>query len=284
MSDPKRWSDEGGGGTADERALLESGRDVRMPAALRKRVWLGIAAGVGASAGAAAGGAAAGSAIGQGTTAKGTLSLLLSGTAAKAVLAVALLGGAGAGVHALRSTGRSVAPADDVRTATREKTAPEPTEVPAAPDPRPGIERAPAVDTAEASGPVPEHEPRTPGAARRASKSIPAQTAAADDVAPPQAEPAPEARATSRLREESAAVVAARKTLLAGNPAEALRMLDRLRADYPNGALVQEREALTIRALVESGQKEAARKRAEAFFRAYPRSPHAAEVRALLGP
>jgi outer membrane protein assembly factor BamD (BamD/ComL family) len=86
------------------------------------------------------------------------------------------------------------------------------------------------------------------------------------------------------LREESAAVLAIRKTLLAGDASEALRMLDRASAEFQGGALVQEREALTVRALVESGQKEAARRRAEAFLRAFPRSPHAAEVRALVGP
>jgi outer membrane protein assembly factor BamD (BamD/ComL family) len=116
---------------------------------------------------------------------------------------------------------------------------------------------------------------------RGISKAAPAAPSNDESAAPP-AEPAPEVHAASRLREESAAVVAAREKLLSGDPVGALRMLDRLRADFPNGALGQEREALTVRALVESGQKEAARKRGEAFLRAFPRSPHAAEVRALL--
>src|SRR5262249_15104665 len=97
-------------------------------------------------------------------------------------------------------------------------------------------------------------------------------------------EPELESRATSRLREESAAVIAIRKMLLSGNAAEALRMLDRARTDFPGGALAEEREALTVRALVDLGEKGAARARGEAFLRTFPRSPHAAEVRALLRP
>jgi outer membrane protein assembly factor BamD (BamD/ComL family) len=116
--------------------------------------------------------------------------------------------------------------------------------------------------------------------ATRAPRS-PAAPRAEANVQP--SEPAPESRAASRLREESAAVLAIRKTLLSGDPREALRMLDRAASEFPNGALAQEREALSIRALVDSGEKEAARRRGEAFLRAYPKSPHAAEVRALVG-
>jgi outer membrane protein assembly factor BamD (BamD/ComL family) len=86
------------------------------------------------------------------------------------------------------------------------------------------------------------------------------------------------------LREESAAVLAVRKTLLAGNAIEALRMLERARVAFPSGALAEEREALAVRALVASGQSALARKRGEAFLHAFPRSPHASEVRAILGP
>jgi hypothetical protein len=277
MTDPKRWLDEGGGGTAEERALLEVGRNSKMPSALRKRVWLGVAggiAGVGASAGTAAGGA-----VGQGTAAKGTLSLLFSGAATKTVLAVAVLGGAGVGVTALRSGARPT-PA-----ATTIVPAPSPEKI----ENREATEKAvqePAVADTVASSAVPQQPkaraPVAPHGGPRGAAVAPAATA--DDVTPPRTEPAPETHVASRLREESAAVVAVRKTLLSGEPAEALRMLDRLRSDFPNGALVQEREALTVRALVEAGQKDAARKRGDAFLRAFPRSPHAAEVRALLGP
>jgi hypothetical protein len=291
MTDPKRWLDEGGGGTAEERDLLESGRNVTMPSALRKRVWLGIAAGV-AGVGASAG-TAAGEAIGQGAASKGTLSLLLSGAGAKTVLAVALLGGAGIGVTALRSKEPATPPANASHT-------PSPDPVEAREAVEPAVTQPSAVDNSEATGAAPapttatapEHKLRAQGASqstatsapRSAARSTSAPAASSEGVAPAPEARAAEAPPASRLREESAAVVAIRKTLVAGDPAEALRLLERARAEFPNGALVQEREALTVRALAESGRKDAARKRGEAFLRAFPRSPHAAEVRELIAP
>jgi hypothetical protein len=281
MTDPKRWLDEGGGGTAEERELLEAGRDAQMPSALRKRVWVGIAAGV-AGVGIPAG-TAAGGAVGQGATAaKGTIATLLSGAAAKTVLVVAALGGAGLGVTTWRSVAHQATIADDVHAAPVLPVETQPTAPIAPATPAPALDPT-KIDKVEVetSGAGVEHRPRGQAAPRAPRQVTSAQP---DEVAPPRAEPAPETHAMSRLREESASVVAIRKTLLAGDAAEALRMLDRARSDFPNGALVQEREALTVRALVESGQKEAAKKRGEAFLRAFPRSPHAAEVRALLGP
>ena len=77
-------------------------------------------------------------------------------------------------------------------------------------------------------------------------------------------------------------ILGARRVLRAGNPAGALTLLDAARARFPGGILVQEREALTIEALVRSGQRALATKRAEAFFRDYPKSPHGADVRSFV--
>jgi hypothetical protein len=52
---------------------------------------------------------------------------------------------------------------------------------------------------------------------------------------------------------------------------------------FADGALAQEREALTIEALAHAGRREAASARAVAFLRAYPGSPHAATVRTFVG-
>src|SRR5687768_3028445 len=98
MSDPKRWLDEGGGATFEERALLQAGRAVRMPGHLRTRVWAGVATGL---AGLETAVEAAG-ALQKGAAAKSALSLL-SSTAAKGLTAVALASGVGFGVAALRS-------------------------------------------------------------------------------------------------------------------------------------------------------------------------------------
>ena len=284
MIDPKRWSDEGGGATFEERELLRAGRDARLPDALRKRVWAGVATGLGAVETAAA----AGSALQSGGAAQGALTLL-SSTAVKGVAALAIAGSVGLGVASLRSPAdpsaahvARMAPAVTGESAAFEKSAAETLAVRA-----PELEaREPQnVSNKEIVG-VPngqESKGRTPRAARPNLRSgSPAPAARAMDNDQPQVEPSPEARRASRLAEESAAVVAIRKTLLAGEPAQALRMLDRASAQFPDGVLGQEREALAVRALVESGQRDAARRRGEAFLRAFPRSPHAAELRALL--
>ena len=78
-------------------------------------------------------------------------------------------------------------------------------------------------------------------------------------------------------------MLAIRRTLLAGNAREALSLLARAHADFPHGALAEEREALSVRALLGAGETDAARQRGEAFLRRFPRSPQAGEVRRLLG-
>ena len=86
----------------------------------------------------------------------------------------------------------------------------------------------------------------------------------------------------SQLREESEMILGARRVLRAGDPLRALTLLDAARARFPEGILVQEREALSIEALVRSGQRALATKRAEAFLRAYPKSPHGADVKRIV--
>lgn len=85
----------------------------------------------------------------------------------------------------------------------------------------------------------------------------------------------------SRLREESALVLRARERLRAGDPAGALRLLADARSRFPQGALGQEREALTIEALAAERNTGEARAHAEEFLRENPDSPHGARVRAI---
>ena len=73
----------------------------------------------------------------------------------------------------------------------------------------------------------------------------------------------------------------ARQALRAGNAARALRLLEEARQLFPTGVLQQERERLTIEALVKDGRRADASARAAAFLRRYPDSPHASEIRAL---
>jgi outer membrane protein assembly factor BamD (BamD/ComL family) len=72
----------------------------------------------------------------------------------------------------------------------------------------------------------------------------------------------------------------ARERLRGGDVPGALALLDEARARFPEGALVQEREALTIEALARRDDA-AARTRADAFLRDHPESLHAERIRAL---
>ena len=81
---------------------------------------------------------------------------------------------------------------------------------------------------------------------------------------------------------ESRRLVAARSLLRRGRPQAALEVLTSLAADFPSGALVQEREALTIEALLASGDRRSARRRALGFIARYPESPYAGDVREAL--
>jgi hypothetical protein len=64
----------------------------------------------------------------------------------------------------------------------------------------------------------------------------------------------------------------ARTRLAEGQPSATLELLRKHRGAYPTSALEQEREALTIRALVAGGKHGEARRRADAFAELYPTS------------
>jgi outer membrane protein assembly factor BamD (BamD/ComL family) len=76
----------------------------------------------------------------------------------------------------------------------------------------------------------------------------------------------------------------ARQLLRDKNPTAALTELDRLGRLFPSGPLEEEREVLTIEALVgSSGTADLGRRRAERFLAERPQSVHAARVRGLAG-
>ena len=82
----------------------------------------------------------------------------------------------------------------------------------------------------------------------------------------------------STLREESRALAEARGLLRAGEASAALARLDQMQAQFPRGALGQEREALAIEALAGAGQSAAAHARAQAFLARHPTSPYTATL------
>jgi hypothetical protein len=224
--------------------LLRAARREGMPPGEHGRVWASVAA--------AALVAPATTAVASVATTSGAAAV--AGTAkaggvallAKVTVAAVVLGTASvAGYRATRPAPPVAAPA---RAAVAPAAAPAPSE--------PLLPEAPAPVTH--AQPAPSRGPRTAAPAR----SLPA----------------------SRLAAEAALVVEARRALRAGDAGRALSQLEGARAELAGGALVQEREALTIEALSRLGRGPAAAARADAFLRAYPRSPHASAVRAFATP
>jgi hypothetical protein len=136
--------------------------------------------------------------------------------------------------------------------------------------------------------------PRALGAAAVTSRgaAAPAQEAEQPEAAPVVVEAArsphaarparPPARGT--LTHELAALDAARATLADGDAKSALALLDIYGESFPRGRLALEAEVLRIDALARSGQREAARQRANAFLRRHPTSVLASRVRAEARP
>lgn len=85
----------------------------------------------------------------------------------------------------------------------------------------------------------------------------------------------------SQLAGETRALRAARDELRAGKLADAFATLEASRHEFSAPELYQEREALMIELLHDSGQSSAAAARAGAFLRRFPESPHAAQIREL---
>jgi hypothetical protein len=80
------------------------------------------------------------------------------------------------------------------------------------------------------------------------------------------------------LRAEAAMLERARGALASGDPSAAAAMLREAERKFPRGFLLEEREALWIRALASGGQREAARARAAAFTRRFPASIQAGAI------
>lgn len=75
----------------------------------------------------------------------------------------------------------------------------------------------------------------------------------------------------------------ARSALARGEAAEALDAVDRHARDYPDGALVEEREALAIKALMALGRRDEARERAARFELRFPNGLLLRAVRGAVG-
>jgi hypothetical protein len=145
-----------------------------------------------------------------------------------------------------------------------------------------GVE--PGVEASRLPNPV----PRAPAGGLRKSGDRPRDPTAPRDrqVSPESSSPASgssfAAETPEDIRAETGLVAAGREALRAGHLAAATGLLEQARQRFPQGVLRQEREALAIEALVQSGQRELAVERARTFFRSYPDSPHSARVQAVI--
>jgi hypothetical protein len=273
MTDPKRWCDEPQALFQTEQRVLMADARLGPPHGAKSEVWTNLLAGLGAGATGAVSGAISHGA----TTPNGSESLVTGGAAAgggtvgsalhwaiivKSALVVTGIGACVAVVshYATSRAGTSSpwsggSPQSSAVAVQNHRNA------------SPGIEPA-AFDEQAAvpSGRV--AEPDTGGVERLPS------SARLNQVAAPVA-----ASAAPNAREESQLIGAARTALRGGDTTGALQLLDRAQRRYPRGVLVQEREALLIEALAAVGRTAEARARADAFVRAYPKSPHAARVK-----
>lgn len=94
--------------------------------------------------------------------------------------------------------------------------------------------------------------------------------------------PAPVVSAS--LSEQVAAMDRARAALDSGDTKSAIALVDAYEARFSDGAFRQEAELVRVEALSKSGEHAKAAAAGKQFLQAYPKSPHAARVRALLAP
>ena len=119
-----------------------------------------------------------------------------------------------------------------------------------------------------------------PTAAPESSSAAPAPTiepraAEMPSPPPPAGESSANAKLVNRAQElarERTLLDQARAQIAAGEPARALEFVERHERRYQQGALVEEREALAINALVSVGRYREAAQRGEAFRARYPDS------------
>lgn len=166
------------------------------------------------------------------------------------------------------------------------------------PDPEPV--QAPTVGQASVEAPVQTEAPTplpTPTAVPEAPKPAAAVVPPMpeEEVEPALGEPEPEAHpkkhkashkkaeppSVEDVRAEASLVDRAKRSL-AGAPSMALELTDEAKRDFPNGMLVEEREAIAVQALAKLGRTEQAKQRGERFLSRYARGAHASAVRSAL--
>jgi hypothetical protein len=137
---------------------------------------------------------------------------------------------------------------------------------------------APSVSTAAASASVAALAPEMVRPVASESLTVVPAVAPSAKRAPSVAPSVTAEREAPSLERELSLLERARTALSEGEPQRTLRLLGEHGLAYPNSALQQEREALTIRALMAVGRSTEARARAARFVEAYPTSALRASV------
>jgi RNA polymerase sigma-70 factor (ECF subfamily) len=136
---------------------------------------------------------------------------------------------------------------------------------------RPAVVAAPAAEPAAARR-AEQPQVVAPNAAAPAIADAPS-VQAPPAVAAKLRELAPVALAAPTLAEETRVLESAQRALAEGRPGAALSLLGEHERRFPNGALVEERSAARVLSLCALGRVEEAKRAAEAFIGAAPRSP-----------
>jgi hypothetical protein len=250
--DPERLLS--GASDADEleRSLLSSVRDADPPGEAHARVWRGLATQIAAATLASAAQASTLGASASASAGAATSAFVSKTLAAKLVFGLAL-GGAAAGAGFAWTSARAVSTP-------------------------PMAAGAAALSSAARSGRVLEQRASEPAPA--SVPETPAESPASGARGSVRGEPREQAD-DERLRAESQLLARARAELRQGNSAAARATLQRLQARFPKGVLHQEREVLAIEILSAQGKTAASERRARAFIKAYPGSPHSTNLRRL---
>ncbi|MFZ5442315.1 MAG: outer membrane protein assembly factor BamD [Myxococcota bacterium] len=126
------------------------------------------------------------------------------------------------------------------------------------------------------AAPAKEPEPvrlEVPREAPAPAPEAPRVVSAAPTRRPPEPPPTPlPAGSDAQLARERALIDRARTALQRGLAEEALKTLEAAEREFPQGALTEERTALLVHALVETGQPARARALAATFFERFPDS------------
>jgi hypothetical protein len=305
MSDPRRLLEDPSALSGPERRALAAAQNDEPPARLREGVWAALSAALPPVAGPIASGSAASGAVAGSGAAGG----IVAGGGAVATIVKALavgvaIGGLSIGGRTLWTSSSQPSARVPMAVVPTAAAPPAMTARESAPprEAEPALVVVPATDPAPArpanqgvagpgGGPKALDTPsRAPALEPRAQGNEPIEEASqAPAAGETMSMPAAPSRAvaaargsTSDARDESHLVGVARDELRSGRATEALRLLQQAQARFPGGILTQEREALSIEALVQSGQRSVAADRARAFLREHPESPHAGRVRAIV--